>query len=513
MSDVQNSLNRMARWASILLLGTITSKLVNYGYRAYLARTLSVSDYGILNLGIMIITIIAAISTIGMENGLNRYIPYYLGLKENIKATGVVYFSGRITLMISIVFSIVLYALSNRVAGLFDDSEILGSLLKALSISLPFVAVGQRIFLNCLLFFNYPRQYSLIFNVLQSIGKVLFTIFLISLGFGLFGAGIAYTINSVAVGIISVYIFHSKVGIKKMDYSAEKKDFLSYSFPLFLVTIIAYINGWVDTFMVGYLLDNYNVGLYNAALLISQLLYLFPSILLPLVMPIIGPHFARKEYANAESLAKRVTKWIFIINIFVSLVLFAYPGTIIRIIFGTKYFSSTLALIILSIGSFTIISTSLLLSILELHRRTRLILLNITVAFICNVVLNLIFTPRYGIAGTALATTISNSAIALLLIVENYVLFRTNVFSLAKIKILLVAVIPTTIIFLSKMFFTHRLFTLGTFVFLAMVTYIVILLKAQVLDKADIDVMLDLKSKIVGYMPLIKKYGGSRNGE
>ena len=90
MEDIQNSLNQMAKGAGILLIGTIFSKIINYLYRAYTARTLSVSDFGLLNLGIMLITFIVAVSTIGLESGLNRYVPYYRGLEDKKSVRAVI---------------------------------------------------------------------------------------------------------------------------------------------------------------------------------------------------------------------------------------------------------------------------------------------------------------------------------------------------------------------------------------------------------------------------------------
>ena len=351
MSDVQSSLNQMARGAGILLIGSVLAKVINYVYRSYLARNLSVSEYGLLELCIMIITISAALATLGMEPGLYRYVPYYKGLENKKKIEGAIYFSAKVTLIASIIISVIIYLSSNNIAKLFENSAQMAILLKIFSISIPFLAVGNRIFLTCLLLFKNIKEYSFIFNIMQHLSRVLFTIILIIAGFGLFGVSVAYSLNAIVIGMVAFYVFNSKNKIKKEEYE-DKKEFLKYSIPLFLVTIISYINGWVDAFMVGYLLDNYNVGLYSAAFQLSQLLYLFPSMVLPLTMPIIGPHFARKEYVSVDTIAKQVTKWIFAVNFFILLILLAYPGIIIRIIFGTKYFESVTVLIILSVSFF-----------------------------------------------------------------------------------------------------------------------------------------------------------------
>ena len=115
MEDIQNSLNQMAKGAGILLIGTIFSKIINYLYRAYTARTLSVSDFGLLNLGIMLITFIVAVSTIGLESGLNRYVPYYRGLEDKKSVRAVIYFSTKFTLLMSILMALVIYFFSKQI--------------------------------------------------------------------------------------------------------------------------------------------------------------------------------------------------------------------------------------------------------------------------------------------------------------------------------------------------------------------------------------------------------------
>ena len=106
MIKIQDSLNQMAKGAGILLIGSIFAKIINYFYRGYLARMLSVSEFGMLNLGIMIITFIIALATIGMESGLNRYVPFYSGLDNKNKVNGVIYFSAKSTLIVSVLMTI-----------------------------------------------------------------------------------------------------------------------------------------------------------------------------------------------------------------------------------------------------------------------------------------------------------------------------------------------------------------------------------------------------------------------
>ena len=240
MNRVQNSLNQMAKGAGILLIGSIFAKIINYFYRGYLARMLSVSDFGMLNLVIMIITFIIAIATLGMESGLNRYVPYYRGLDAKNKIAGVIYFSAKYTLIISILVTLAVFLFSGHIASLFEDSYNFSILLMILSISIPFTVVGNRIFLNCLLFFKYIKEYSFIFNILQHALRLILTITVVFFGYRIFGAAVAYTLSAIAIGIYSFYIFNSKFKLKKV-YFDEKSEFLKYSTPLFLVAIFGYL--------------------------------------------------------------------------------------------------------------------------------------------------------------------------------------------------------------------------------------------------------------------------------
>ena len=488
MSDVQQSLNQVAKGASILLIGTILAKLINYFYWGYLARVLSVSEYGLLNLGIMIITFVIAVSTLGMEAGLNRYIPYYRGLDDKKSINGIIYFSLKVTLAVSILISLIIYFFSTEIARLFENSSSMASILMVLSISVPFSVVGVRILLNCLLYFNYIKEYSFIFNVLQHITRLLFTIVLISIGLGIFGSAIAYSLNAIAIGIISFYMLNFRIKIKKEKFG-EKKDYLKYALPLFLVTIIGYMNGWIDTFMVGYLLDNYNVGIYNASFLISQLLLLFPNMILPLALPIIGPHFARGEIKSVEIITKQIAKWILAFSFFLLLILLSFPGTIIRIIFGVKYFPAIPALSILAIGFFISTLVPLLMVSLSLHKKTKLIFFNSLAALTTNIILNLILTPRFGLVGTAIATGISQVILLLVVSVENYLLYKINLFSASIAKITVSLIIPMSLLLFSKNLFGHNIPILSVVVFAALLIYLVSIFKLKVIDESDKEIL------------------------
>ena len=79
--EESESMKKVVKTASLFVATMIVSKIFSYIYRFVIAR-LGPKDYGILSLGLAIIGILGVIASLGLNNGVIRYIALYHEKKQ-----------------------------------------------------------------------------------------------------------------------------------------------------------------------------------------------------------------------------------------------------------------------------------------------------------------------------------------------------------------------------------------------------------------------------------------------
>src|SRR3989338_3462693 len=87
--------------------------------------------------------------------------------------------------------------------------------------------------------------------------------------------------------------------------------------------------------------------------------------------------------------------------------IFAYPSSIITLLFGESYTGAASSLSILIIGYFFITAFGLPEWGLRTFNKTKFLWVVTLIGFLLNIILNVMLIPVYGIAGAAIAATIS----------------------------------------------------------------------------------------------------------
>jgi len=102
-----------------------------------------------------------------------------------------------------------------------------------------------------------------------------------------------------------------------------------------------------------------------------------------------------------KSLYATVTKWTFFVTLPVLLCMLLAPKSILSLLFGNKYIGASIALQLLVIGEFvhTFLGPNGM-TMISLGK-TNIILFCTLISALSNVILNLLFIPKYGLAGAA----------------------------------------------------------------------------------------------------------------
>jgi O-antigen/teichoic acid export membrane protein len=107
----------------------------------------------------------------------------------------------------------------------------------------------------------------------------------------------------------------------------------------------------------------------------------------------------------------------------VFLVLVLYPGPILSI-FGRSFVDGAMALAILAFADLLHVGTGMSGSIIDMTGYTKLKLLNSVIRLVLFLTLNVLFIPRWGLIGAALAVLIGEGVINFIRLLQVFILFR-----------------------------------------------------------------------------------------
>jgi O-antigen/teichoic acid export membrane protein len=389
--------------SGILIVGLAFKMGLGFLGRLIIARFLGKVNYGGVSLGLTLMMTASVLVVIGIDNGVGRYLPRY---DDTEKRRGVLLSAYQIVVPLATAIGLLVVIFADTIASSLFHTPAFTQLIKIFGFTIP-LAAFVRLTIGSIRGMQkaLPRVY--IENISLPIARFSFIALAVALGFE--GAGIAWAYAG-AYGIaaaLSLYYLWKKTPLSASSKSVSMhRELLLFSMPLMISATMNIVLSNLDTFMLGVLSSPGDVGIYNVAYPLANLLIIFLTAFNFVFMPVISELQSDGEYEQLGRVYQVVSKWIFILTLPVFIVLASYPESIIKLTFGPEYVNGGFALSILAIGFFTHTVVGPTGNSLVAVGRSRLIMYtDVTVAAV-NVVLNLLLIPRYSFVGAAVATTI-----------------------------------------------------------------------------------------------------------
>lgn len=501
IKGLNKSLKLLVRTSFIVFAGVLLSKIFTYVYKIVIARAFGPEAYGLFSLAVMISGLFIAFASFGLIEGITRYIPLYNG-KGKHDFSRYMFRAVFIMLVISsIIFGIILFLLADVISiDVFHNWE-LGAYLKIFGLLVP-ISVLSSLYLAALRASEKVGLYSFIVNIFQSFVKLALLLLLVFIGIKSNAIPISYLLGVLFMLILSYIVSRYYVNdlFRKTSIgSSEKGKIMSslfhYSWPIIFLGLIGSLFYWIDSLVIGYLRNATDVGFYNAAFSIVGLFGIAPEIFMQLFFPLIVREYAKKNLSLIEQTSKQVSKWIFLINLPVFIVIFIFPGTIINILFGSQYLAAESALRILAIGG--LLSSLMMLgsNILSMEGRSKIILSNLLIASLVNLVLDIILVQKYGMVGAAAATSFVWVALCIVVFIE--VKKYTSMIPLRRrmLRIAIVSIIPTVLLIIVKQYVSINLLSMAILGLLFVLVYVLLIFVTGCLDRNDLMIINAIKSK------------------
>lgn len=451
---------------------------------------------GTVALLLAIVSLLNVSFSLGLGSGMQHYLSFFIGKNEiNKIGTLIRDFTFLILLLASAGF-IFLYFSSYIFAKLFFHSVKYTLTVKLLGIDL-FLAITSGLFGNMLIglqrFKTQAKWNILGLALTYSLAIILFNAFkdvnFIVIGFviGNFASTFAY---------ISVIILnYRKLGNNNKE-KYPMQPIISYSFPIFLSSLIGTGASYVDRFVVSYLLNLSILGIYNFALLISSALAFIIGPFSTILLPKLSEMYARGEVDKMKYNISKGIEISTLIYVPIALLVASLSSYIILFLSNGGYLGASIPVMMVLIVSSVFISGNILSVGLQSIRKTRIFVITSSVALLSNLILSVLLIPKFQMIGAAIgysSITVS-SFLVLFYYGKKYGVLQFEGIKLAKIYSSGLAMF-LIIIFLQRIF-AYSISHLFLLIIFGFIIYFGMIKIMKTFKKEDVDFLLMLLPKI-----------------
>ncbi|HCC80515.1 MULTISPECIES: flippase [unclassified Methylophaga] len=369
----------------------------------WLARYLGPEQFGLLNFAMAFVALFGAIATVGLNSVVVRDLVKFPEKTSSILSTSISLqiLGGLIT------FSLIVLAIH------FLKPE--DALARAIAIILGLSMVVK--FSETIKYWYESQVQSKFVVWAESAVLVLFAAIkillilqqapLISFAWAIFAETVV-----LAIALIILYSIQSKTSKIWQPQLCQAKTLLRESWPLILSGLSVMVYMRIDQVMLGQMLNNEAVGIYSAAVKISEMWYFVPIAIVASVYPAIISSKEKSESLYQQRMQNLYDLMVYI-SVFVALIVTFSADWIVISLFGDAYSESGFVLAVhIWIGLFVSLGVASSKWFL-LENLSKLIFYRTLYGALLNVLLNLVLIPSFGIKGCLIATLISYSFAAL----------------------------------------------------------------------------------------------------
>ncbi len=461
----------LGRGTLYLMVAQVVFLISGYLIHIGLGRYLGPREYGIFGVIIALITTINIILTSGMPQAVSKFIAENEKLALAIKNKA---------LKIHGIFILIIFALyfllADQIADLLND-PCLVPYIRLSAFIIPGYAF-YSIYLGCLnglRYFGGQAKTSIIYSMAKVFGVFTLVLFGLRINGAIFGYLIA--------PLIGLVVGRHYMNIKNRGGNFKTERIIRFAIPVIIFSVAATLLTSIDIFSVkSMLMDDAEVGFYNAASVLAKLPYFILGVLGSTLLPSISRSTSRGDRKQTQVYIRNSLRYLLIILIPVILLISATSKELISLLYSSVYIPGASALSILIFGQGFLTIFMIIATIITASGKPQISMGIVLLLVPIDLILNIILIPMYRLEGAAMATTIS--IFIGLVIAGGYVLKRFGVLMefISFIKISLASIIIYLIVL--NISISDFLLPIGYMVLTGIYLLILILLKE--INKEDI---------------------------
>ncbi|MFH1376332.1 MAG: flippase [Candidatus Woesearchaeota archaeon] len=497
MTDYSKTL---IKGTSVIFIATISTSLIGYFLKLLLAKNLTITEFGLVYSIIALFGVFLILPGIGSGKALVRFITEYKTknkLKE-IKTT--ILTSFLINMCLSLTIGLILIIFSEPIALNYLHDITKSSYIRLYAIAFiltPTISIFKSIFAG----FKKSKYYSII-DLSKMLTILIFAYIFLKLNLGVTGVFLAYILVYI-LPIIFYFpllikkVFPTFLKVKAGIKSQKAKRLIKFGIPLTIASTAGMIFGYMDTVIITFFRSLEEVALYNVGLPTIRIVWNFERALTVILFPIAVELWLQKDKTRFRNGIKNLYKYILIIIIPFTMVLFIFPELILKVLFGQAFVGAASVVRILAITSLIIVLARINIAIITSIGKPSIITKVMVIGALINIIINLILIPIIGINGAAISTAAAFSFILIYTHNNLKKLAQIN-FPVGKIiKILLISTIITITAYILKEIIQINIYLESIIIILiGMIIYTTLIFVFKVLTPKEVKNLLNkLKNK------------------
>jgi len=491
----QQLIKKLAKGGIIIFIGNIIGKILHFGLHILLGRVLGPGIYGLYALGFSISGVVREVSSLGLHQGIVRFGALYKGEGDKARLKGTLISALVISLLSSILVSVLLFFFSQFIAVRMFNKPDLVSVIKILSISIPFYVLMTMSAYTARAFHKMEYAAGLV-GIFHPIVNAFLVGLAFWLGFKLNGALFGFLFSTVLSALLGFYFIWKIFPdiISPLNPTYETRKLLRFSLPLLITGIALLFMTQTDRLMLGWLASSKDVGIYNAAAVVALQIMLIMNALTASFSPMISDLYNRGKMGEVRKLFQITARWGIILSLPLALVIILFSKNILAF-FGSDFTYGWSALVTLSFAQLIVASRGLTVSMLIMSGKQNVELFNTLALAGLNILLNFWLIELYGIFGAAVATTVSIGLLSIVRLLEVKLLLGMQPYTVKCLKPIFAGSIILMIWLFTGMYDSIGLIWIG-YIGILGVLYIVILYLLG-FEKEELVIIKTVKSKLL----------------
>lgn len=400
LRNADADLKEVLRGSAIAFAIKIVAAGSVFAMNVVISRQLGADEAGLFFLAYTIVFIAAAVSRLGLDNTLVRFIAAHHTAHEWGKIKGLHRLAIRWALSASLLVAAAMWLMADPLASRVFGKPAFADVIRIMSLGIPLVALFT-LHASALQGIKRIPQSMLVLSAASPIG--LATLALAAGASNAVTAGWLWVLAGTAALALGAVLWHHNPETHVSSAPVDQSEVLASCLPLLAVIVLSQTVSWSSQIMLGAWASSPDVAVYNAA----QRTAMLTSFVLVAVNSIAAPKFAAMYRVNQHDALRRTAKHATRLMILLALaplaVMLAFPDIILRL-FGTEFTTGATVLRILAIGQFINVATGSVGFLLSMTGHERLLRNNVFTAAAITVSLGFALIPPYGLTGAAFAT-------------------------------------------------------------------------------------------------------------
>ena len=419
---MSNSIAKSALWVTV---SEIIFNLSGFIIHSVLGRVLGPADYGRYGIIVTLTTMVIVLIGNGIPTAMAKYISEIFETDPRmvlqIKKQAI-----KLQILIVGAITVIFYLSAGLISKALGDPT-LAPLFRFSTLIIPAFAAASFYFSYYTGLHKFNTQATL--KTIRSVMRIGFVVGM-ALIFGLKGSLSGYIIAPFSVFALAYLIdifkispelksriieTHRNVSLPEPDFDWKKLVNYGWQIVVFFLAYELLIS--IDLYMVKAILrDDVLTGIYNASLTVGRIPYYIFYAMTVFLLPMMSKSTAQNNHGETTRILAQALRIILILLVPMIILLSIFSLPTLELLYGQKYLAGAVPMSILVFGVGFLTLFYVLSFAMNGAGKTKLVMWIASIGLVLNSALNYFFIQKYGILGSAIATSIASFVIMVIML-------------------------------------------------------------------------------------------------